>query len=49
MKQEKIEDMIENYGLERILEDNRMSLVELLDIMENLGYLDLEMYCEEEV
>ena len=39
--------MVEAYGLERLLEDNQMTLVDMLDIMENLGYLELEMYEEE--
>lgn len=42
-----IEEMLDAYGLERILEDNDKSLVEIIDILADLGYLDLEMYQEE--
>lgn len=47
MNKQRIEEMVEAYGLERLLEDNQMTLVDMLDIMENLGYLELEMYEEE--
>ena len=48
MKKEDIDDTLESYGLDRILEDNLMTLVDVVDILVDLGYLDLEMYQEEE-
>jgi len=47
VKLEEIENILERYGLERILEDNRVSLVEIVDLLVDLGYLDLEMYEDE--
>ncbi len=47
MRQDKIEELLENYGLERILEDNQLTLREALDILEELGFLNLEMYYDE--
>lgn len=47
MKQQEIEDILERYGLERILEDNLTTLTTVLDILVDLGYLDLEMYDED--
>ena len=44
MDEESIEMILELYGLDRILEDNRKTLIELIDILVVLGYLDLEMY-----
>ena len=43
-----ISELIEMYGLDRILEDNQMSLVEAVDILVELGYLNLEQYMIEE-
>jgi len=48
MKLEAIEYMLEAYGIDRILEDNRMSLAEAIDILVDLGYLELEMYQSDE-
>lgn len=42
-----IEWILEAYGLDIILEDNNISLVEVIDILVDLGYLELEMYQEE--
>jgi len=44
MTKEEVEYILEAYGLDRILEDNQMELVDILDILNDLGYLDLEQY-----
>lgn len=44
MKIDRIAEILELYGLERVLEDNRTNLVEIMDILIDLGYLDLDMY-----
>ena len=44
MKEEYIEQVLESYGLDRILEDNLTTLVDVLDILIDLGYLNLDMY-----
>lgn len=48
MKLSEIEDILERYGLDRILEDNQMTLTEVLDLLVDLGYLELEMYDDAE-
>lgn len=48
MKKEEVEYILEAYGLDRILEDNQMELVEILEILNDLGYLDLEQYENED-
>ena len=44
MKKEDIEQVLESHGLDRILEDNLTTLVDILDILVDLGYLNLDMY-----
>lgn len=48
MKKEDIEWVLEERGLESILEDNSTTIVELLDILNELGYIHLDMYLTEE-
>jgi hypothetical protein len=48
MKLTRVKWILEAYGLERILEDNQMMLSEALDILCDLGYIDLDMYLREE-
>jgi hypothetical protein len=48
MKSHEVYEILEKYGLERILEDNNMTLVEILDLLCDLGFLELDMYLEEE-
>jgi len=44
MRKEEVEYILEAYGLDRILEDNQMGLVDILEILNDLGYIDLEQY-----
>jgi hypothetical protein len=44
MRKEEVEYILEAYGLDRILEDNQMKLVDILEILNDLGYIDLEQY-----
>ena len=44
MTEDNIKRILEQYGLRRILSDNRISLVQMLDVLESLGYINLEMY-----
>ena len=44
MKKEDIEQVLESYGLDRILEDNLTTLADILDTLVDLGYLNLDMY-----
>jgi len=46
--EERLQDILDRYGLDRILEDNQLKLTEALDILEELGFLCLEMYEEED-
>lgn len=48
MTKEEIECVLEERGLESILEDNQTTLVEVLDILNELGYIHLDMYLTEE-
>jgi len=48
MKKEEVEYILEAYGLDRILEDNQMELVDILEILNDLGYIDLEQYNHED-
>ena len=48
MKLEEVRDILEAYGIDRILEDNRMTLADVIDIMTDLGYLHLDMYVFED-
>ena len=38
---------LENYGLDRILEDNDLTIEMVVTLLEDLGFLYLEMYDEE--
>lgn len=44
MKPSEIEEILEQYGLDRVLEDNQTNLVEVMGILEQLGYIYLDMY-----
>lgn len=48
MQPNQIAEILELYGLERILEDNQITLVEAIEILEELQFLDLEMYIHEQ-
>jgi len=48
VKQKVIEELLERYGLDRMLEDNYISLSEALQLLEDLGYINLEMYVDDE-
>jgi len=39
-----ITELIEAYGLDRILEDAQITLPEALDILDELGFLHLDIY-----
>jgi len=39
-----IKQLLKDYGLRQILEDNNISIVEVLQVLDELGYLDLEQY-----
>ena len=41
---EHITELIELYGLERILEDSQITLAEVLDILDELGFVYLDQY-----
>ena len=41
---ELITELIELYGLERILEDSQITLAEALDILDELGFVYLDQY-----
>lgn len=43
-----IKDVLMGYGLNRILEDNGLSLIEAIDILDELGFVYLDMYELEE-
>lgn len=47
MRKRDIAEFLEMYGLERILEDNQTTLVEIIDILVDLGYLNMDMYLED--
>lgn len=44
MTKEYINKLLDLYGLERILEDNQTSVPEILEILEDLGYVHLDHY-----
>jgi len=39
-----ITELIDLYGLDRILEDSQITLAEALDILDELGFVCLEQY-----
>ena len=41
---EEVLDMIEAYGFERILEDGEINKPDVLLILDELGFIELEMY-----
>lgn len=41
---EEIVDLIEAYGFERILEDSHMDKAFALSVLDELGFIELEMY-----
>jgi len=48
MTRQEIEKILEKVGLEMILGDAYLDLPEVLDILQDLGYIDLSEYDEEE-
>lgn len=44
----RVRRILEAYGLDRILEDNDITIEQVVTLLEDLGYLYLEMYEEEE-
>lgn len=48
MKREEVTEILEAYGLERILEDHHMDLPFVLDLLNELGYINLEQYIDED-
>lgn len=48
MTEEEIFEILEQRGLDNILEEHYMTLPFALSILDELGYLDLERYKEEE-
>jgi hypothetical protein len=43
-----ISELLSKYGLRQILVDSNITIVEALEILEELGFVDLEQYQEEE-
>ncbi len=48
MTREQITDISERYGLERILEDAYIDVPFVLEILNELGYIHLEAYADED-
>lgn len=46
MTKSEIEDLLDKYGLERILEDSGLVIADVIDILEETGFIDLEQYIE---
>ena len=44
----RVRRILEAYGLDRILGDNDITIEQVVTLLEDLGYLYLEMYEEEE-
>ena len=44
--QDDITELLDKYGIERILEDNQWKTYEILEILEELGYIHLDMYLD---
>ena len=44
-----ISELIELYGVDRILEDNQLTIQQVITLLEDLGYLELDMYKEDEI
>lgn len=47
MKSLYIEDIIGRYGTARILEDHNLTVADVIEILDELRYIDLEMYLDE--
>lgn len=43
-----ISELLSKYGLRQILVDSNITIVEALEILEELGFVDLEQYQEED-
>lgn len=48
MNREQVTEILEAYGLERILEDHHMDLPFVLEVLDELGYLNLGEYVDED-
>ena len=48
MDKEKIKELIETYGYQRILADHNIALWKSLEILDELGYVFLERYEDKE-
>ena len=44
MTKREIEDLLDKYGLDMILEDSGLVMTDVIDILEELGFIDLEQY-----
>ena len=44
MRRHYIKKVLETYGLSRVLRDNGITIYEALEILEDLYFLDLDMY-----
>jgi hypothetical protein len=48
MQKEQIQRLIEDYGLKNILADHNLTMWKVLEILDNLGYIYLERYEQED-
>ena len=48
MTKSEINEILDAYGLERILEDNGHVIADVVDILEELGFIDLEQYRDDD-
>ena len=44
MTKSEINEILDAYGLEMILEDSGLVIADVVDILEELGFIDLEQY-----
>lgn len=48
MDKEQIDDIIDKYGIDRILQDNGFNTTDVFEILDDLGYINLSMYINDD-
>jgi hypothetical protein len=48
MDRKEIKTLLDKYGIKHILKESELTLLDMLEILSDLGYINLEKYEEEE-
>jgi hypothetical protein len=48
MEREEIKKLLDAYGFQHIIKENGLTTLDVLELLSDLGYINLEGYCDEE-